>query len=143
MPFNPNDYPERPNTGGGTSRFLPPGRHRVTVTQIEPGNPVVVTFSRADGVSRKAWLPTSGGAAFKFANLLRAVGWPHAVDEESAEDLSRVLCGIALEIVVADETYNGKTEAKVKFTNRLPGTTDRAPGGTPPPAPYDENDPPF
>lgn len=126
MPFDPNSYPEKPGTGGG-SKFLPVGKHRVTITQIEPGDTVVITFSRADGVTRRAWYPTDGGAAFKFANLLRAVGWPHAVDEQSADELERVLGGVPLEIVVADETYLGKTETRVKWTNRLPGTPDREP----------------
>lgn len=143
MPFNPQDYPEKPSTGGGAS-LLPIGKHRVVATVMEAGDTVVVQFARqGDGLTRRGWFPTSGGAAFKFANLLRAVGWQHPVNEQSLPELARVLEGVPLEIVVADETYQGKTEARIRFTNRLAGTPDRAPpGGSAPPV-DDDSEIPF
>ena len=128
MPFDPNAYPEKPNAGGSRSALLPVGKHRCTATVLECGATIVVEFSRqSDGCKRRAWMPTEGGAAFKLANLLRAVGWHHPVDTDNIEACRAALEAVPLEIVVADETYNGKTEAKVRFTNRLPGTPDRAP----------------
>ena len=139
MPFDPNQYPEKPNTGGSRSPLLPIGRHRVTASVLECGATVVVEFSRqSDGCKRRGWFPTEGGGAFKLANLLRAVGWPHPLDTDSLDAVGVALEGVPLEIVVADETYNGKTEARIKWTNRLPGTPDRAPPQSEP----DERNPP-
>ena len=126
MAFDPNQFPEKPKKPGSGRSFLPPGKHRVTAHVMETGDTVVVEFRRqGDGVSRKGWFPVDGGAAFT-GNQLRAVGWSHPVDTYDIEDMRAILENVPLEIVCADEVWQGKTETKIRWTNRLPGTPDRA-----------------
>ena len=87
---------------------------------------IEVTYETADRASIRGWYPVEGPRGFITANLLKAVGWPHAIEESSQVSRDEALLGQELEIVVAVETWQGKERSKVKYTNRLPGTSDRS-----------------
>jgi hypothetical protein len=147
MPFDPNQYPETPRAAGaGSSRLLPVGKHRVTVTEHAfDGGTLVITFAGEDGRSIRSWYQMEGKAAFRLANLLRAVGWAGVMDDSDG-GVRAALYGVALEIVVADETYLGATKTKVKYTNRLPdcpARSDPSEPSSPSLAPLEDEDIPF
>lgn len=138
--YDPNNYPDN---GGGGGNLLPVGKHIVTVTGHELGTTsggygqMIVDFEAADGRSRKAWLIYEGGAAFQLASLLRAVGWNQPLDEQSDFAVRKAIYGKPVQIVVADETYQGETKPKVKYINALPkGSGQRLPDPGP-----EEDDP--
>jgi hypothetical protein len=139
MAFNPKDYerdskPER--------RVVAPGKHRVTIQMVgydQSKGTIEVTYETADRASIRGWYPVEGPRGFITANLLKAVGWPHAIEESSQVSRDEALLGQELEIVVAVETWQGKERSKVKYTNRLPGTSDRSASDQPAPAQADDD----
>jgi len=138
MAFNPADYerdskPER--------RVVPPGKHRVTIQSVNydaSKGTIEVTYETADRATIRGWYPISGTRAWITASLLKAVGWRHAIEESSQVSRDEALLGQELEIVVAVETWQGKERSKVKYTNRLPGVSDRSASDQP--APDDDGD---
>lgn len=126
MAFNPKDYeqdskPER--------RVVAPGKHRVTIQMVsydQSKGTIEVTYETADRANIRGWYPVEGPRGWITAGLLKAVGWPHAIEESSQVSRDNALLGQKLEIVVAVETWQGKERSKVKYTNRLPGTVDRS-----------------
>jgi hypothetical protein len=134
MAFDPNAYPDKPRTSGGR-QVIQPGKHRVTVQAVEWDSmkaTLEVTFSAGDAAIR-GWYPSEGPRAWLLAGLLRAVGWPHTIEPQSSRSTDRALLGQELEIVVTEDEWQGKRRVQVKYTNRLPGTSDR-------PAPTDAPD---
>ena len=140
MAFNPKDYerdskPER--------RVVAPGKHRVTIQMVsydQSKGTIEVTFETADRASIRGWYPVEGPRGWITAGLLKAVGWPHAIEESSQVSRDEALLGQELEIVVAVETWQGKERSKVKYTNRLPGTSDRSASDQSTPAQADDGD---
>jgi len=138
MAFNPADYerdskPER--------RVVPPGKHRATIQMVDydaSKETLVVTYETSDRATIRGWYPVSGTRAWITASLLKAVGWRHAIEESSQVSRDEALLGQELEIVVAVETWQGKERSKVKYTNRLPGLSDRSASDQP--APDDDGD---
>lgn len=139
MAFNPKNYdrdskPER--------RVVAPGKHRVTIQTVSydasKGN-IEVTFELAYGASIRGWYPVEGPRGWITAGLLKAVGWPHVIEESSQVSLDEALLGQKLDIVVAVEEWQGKQRSKVKYTNRLLGTSDRSAPDQSAPAQADDN----
>lgn len=135
MEFDPNEYPEK---GGGGGNLLPAGKHIVRVidhelTESSGGlDQVEVTFEAPSGLTRKAWLIAQGAAGWQLATLFRACGWTSKIDLSKPGMLKKAIYGKDVEIVVAEDTYNGKTSLKVKYINKAPegGTrNDRDSGG--------------
>jgi len=85
------------------------------------GNPMVVVESAVDynGVNRKKkdWIVTSGKAAFKFENFLRAVGMDEAADALKAGKSypidTDLFLGATYHIVVEADVYNGEPSDKI------------------------------
>ena len=88
---------------------------------------------------RRALHPVEGPRGWITAGLLKAVGWPHAIEESSQVSRDEALLGQELEIVVAVETWQGKERSKVKYTNRLPGKIDRSASDQSAPAQADDD----
>jgi hypothetical protein len=140
MAFNPKDYerdskPER--------RVVAPGKHCVTIQMVSYDHSkgtIEVTYKTTDRVSIRGWYPVEGPRGWITAGLLKAVGWPNAIEESSQVSLDEALLGQELEIVVAVETWQGKERSKVKYTNRLPGKIDRSASDQPAPAQADDGD---
>lgn len=139
MAFDPKDYdrdskPER--------RVVAPGKHRVTIQMVSydasKGN-IEVTYEAANKASIRGWYPVEGPRGWITAGLLKAVGWPHAIEESSQASRDKALLGQELEIVVAIEEWQGKQRSKVKYTNRLPGTSDRSASDQSAPAQVDND----
>ena len=125
MPFDPNAYPEK-RAGSGRAA-IQPGKHRVLIQSAEWDSlksTLAVTFAAGDATIR-GWYPTEGPRAWLLASLLRAVGWPHAIEPSSERSVYRALVGAELEIVVVQDEWNGKSRLQVKYCNRLPSTVDR------------------
>ncbi len=124
MEFDPNDYEDK--GGGGGGNYLPAGKHIVRVTDHEIGESsgglaqVVVDFEARDGRTRKAWLIAEGKAGFQLAALFRACGWTSKIDLKASGLIKKAIYGKDIEIVVAEDTYNGKTSLKVKWINKAP-----------------------
>ena len=157
--FDPNGYEDR---SGGGGNLLPAGKHIVRVTDHELGESsgglaqVEVNFEARDGRTRKAWLIAEGKAGFQMAALLRACDWTSKIDLSKPGLVKKAIYGKDVEIVVAEDTYQGKTSLKVKYINKVSGGgTERQPsngggygggygggGHNGPPEPYDD-DPPF
>lgn len=121
--FDPANYE---NKEGGGSNLLPAGKHIVRVIDHELGESssglaqVVVDFQASDGRSRKAWLIAEGKAGFQFASLLNACGWTSKINLAQSGMIKRAIYGKDVEIVVAEDTYQGKTSLKVKWINKAP-----------------------
>lgn len=133
--FDPNAFPEKKGNGSGRA-VLAPGKHRVQIVFVEWDElkaTLAVTFAALSvgGASIRAWFPVEGPRAWLLANLLRAVGWPHAIDPRSSRSTGQALDGQELEVVVVENEWQGKTRSQVKYTNRLPGTFDRPAPTTP------------
>jgi hypothetical protein len=127
--FDPKAFPEKSASGGG-SRVLPVGRHRVQIVSVEWDDlkaTLAVTFAEPSGAGRsiRAWYPVEGPRAWLLATLLRAVGWPHAIDPRSSRSTGQALDGQELEVVVVENEWQGKVRTQVRYTNRLPTTSDR------------------
>lgn len=124
MDFDPNDYEDKGNGGGGN--FLPAGKHIVRVIDHELGESsgglaqVMVDFEAKDGRTRKAWLIAEGKAGFQLAALFRACGWTSKVNLSASGVIKKAIYGKDIEIVVAEDTYQGKTSLKVKYINKAP-----------------------
>lgn len=126
MAFDPSAYEksDRPDR-----RVVPPGKHRVTIQSVDWDSmkaTLAVTFESADKTTIRGWYPTEGARGWITANLLKAVGWPHAIEEASAQSRNQALLGQELEIVVVEEEWQGKARMKVKYTNKLPNTPIRS-----------------
>lgn len=125
MPYDPNNYPEK--EGGGGSNLIPIGKHIVRVVSHELGQTnggyaqMIANFEDGQGRTRKAWLIYEGPAGFQLATLLRAAGWNQPLDVDSDYAVRKAIYGKDVEIVVRDETYQGKTEPRVKYINAPPG----------------------
>ena len=140
MAFNPADYeqnskPER--------RVVAPGKHKVTIQSVAydaSKGTIEVTYETSDRATIRGWYPVEGPRGWITAGLLKAVGWPHAIEESSQRSRDEALLGQELEIVVAVETWQGKERSKVKYTNRLPGKIDRSASDQPAPAADDDGD---
>jgi hypothetical protein len=132
MPFDPNAFDNKPRSGG--RQTVPPGKHRVTVQSVTWDDikaQLEVTFSVGDATIR-GWYPVEGPRAWLLAGLLKAVGWPHVIEPKSSRSVDQALLGQELEIVVVENEWQGKVRTQVKYTNRLPGTSDRpAPDAVP------------
>ena len=148
MAFNPNAFPEKTKaTGGGGSRMIAPGKHRVSIENVEwdgPRDQLVVTFSNGDATIR-GWYPVEGTRGFVTANLLRAVGWNAEFEPSDSNSRNHVLLGQELQIVVETSEYAGKVRTQVRWTNRLPGLADRSVADQPAPAPalFEDDELPF
>lgn len=124
--YDPADYINDKAGGGSGSNLLPVGKHIVRVTDHELSETstglgqVIVTFEARDGRSRKAWLICEGRAGFQFGSLLNACGWTSKIDLTRPGMIRQAIYGKDLEIVVADDTYNGETKPKVKWINKPP-----------------------
>jgi hypothetical protein len=126
MAFNPKDYerdskPER--------RVVALGKHKVTIQTVSydaSKGTIEVTYETADRATIRGWYPVEGPRGWITAGLLKAVGWPHAIEESSQVSRDEALLGQELEIVVVVEEWQGKQRRKVKYTNRLPGKIDRS-----------------
>lgn len=140
--FDPNDYEDR--GGGGGGNLLPAGKHIVRVVDHEIGESsgglaqVEVNFEARDGRTRKAWLIAEGKAGFQLAALFRACDWTSKIDLSKPGMIKRAIYEKDVEIVVGEDTYNGKTSLKVKYINRAPS----APAGDSRPSTREEPPPP-
>lgn len=149
--YNPNDYPsDKPDGGGGGGDYIPVGKHIVQVIDHELSTSgggygqIVVTFEDRQGRTRKGWFIYEGGAGFQLARLLSAFDFHDEIDLDRAGDVKRAIYGKNVEIVVADETYQGAPKTKIKYVNRAPPTSGQHTRSrrdeTPPP--HDDGPPP-
>lgn len=106
---------------------LDPGVYPATIEAVEfktskSGNPmIVVTFSiEHDGTTRKrnAYLVITGEGAYGFDSLLRACGYSDYADKLKAGSKDPFdtddLVGVALQVQVEQEAYNGRMVDNVK-----------------------------
>lgn len=132
MRYNPNDYPDnrdpnKPKGGGGGGNFIPVGRHIARVidhalTETGGGHgQMEVNFEDRQGRTRKGWFIYEGNAAFQLARLLSAFNWSDPLDLDRPSDVRRAIYGKDVEIVVADENYQGKVSTKIKYVNAIRG----------------------
>lgn len=148
MRFNPNDYEDK--EGGGGS-LIPAGKHIVTVVNHEIGTTsnghtqVIVTYEDNQKRTRRDYLICEGKAAFQFASLCHAVGATEEIDLDVPRSVRAALYNRELEIVVAEDTYNGKTSLKVKYRNKVKGAGSARPSQTQDdgPPPYTDDEVPF
>jgi hypothetical protein len=127
--YNPNDFPENrdPNKpkGGGGGNYIPVGKHIVkvidhTLTETSGGHgQMEVNFEDRQGRTRKGWFIYEGAAGFQLARLLSAFNWSDPLDLDRPGDVRRAIYGKDVEIVVADEAYQGKVSTKVKYVNAI------------------------
>jgi len=126
MAFNPADYPERSLSGPTPTARVQPGKHHVKIIGVDfdsSKQTLAVTFQALDnGATIRGWYPTSGARGWITRDLCKAVRWPHTFEETSPASREHVLLNQELQIVVAEEEYEGKTRLKVKYTNRLAGS---------------------
>ena len=144
MRFDANEDEDK--TGGGFD-LIPAGKHRVTVTDHENSKTsggyeqLVVTYTDDQGRTRKDWLICDGAARWQLSSLvhcMHAEGEKAPVfDTDRPGEVKRALYGKPLEIVVAEEEYQGRTHLKVKYRNRVKGE-----GVTPRTAPVRRDPPP-
>lgn len=130
--YNPNDYPEnrdpnKPKGSGGGGSYIPVGKHIVkvidhTLTETSGGHgQMEVNFEDRQGRTRKGWFIYEGAAGWQLARLLSAFNWSDPLDLDKPGDVRRAIYGKDVEIVVADETYQGKVSTKVKYVNAIRG----------------------
>lgn len=100
-----------------------PGTYECTVTSAvvddsEPTKPVLVLeYATSDSHTIRSWNYLHGGAFQITLDMLRAVfGFDDNFDTVEGQTV-----GKPCSIVVDNETYNGKTRLRVKFTNRIGG----------------------
>ncbi len=152
MKFNPNNYEQKEGGGGGGS-YIPAGKHIVEVIDHEVSTTsggytqVVVTYSDSQDRTRRDYLICEGKAAWQFANLCHALGVTEEFDLDVPRSVKAALYNRRLEISVGEETYNGKTQLRVKYRNKLPaGAAPRSGsggGGYEAPPPPGDDDIPF
>lgn len=156
MKFNPNDYEPKEGGGGGGS-YIPAGKHIVEVIDHEVSTTsggyaqVVVTYTDGMDRTRRDYLICEGKAAWQFASLCHALGVTEEFDLDVPRSVKAALYNRRIEIVVGGETYQGKTQLKVKYRNKLPtgsSETSRATrpsggGGYEAPPPPGDDDIPF
>lgn len=151
--YDPSDYSNDKGSGGGGD-YLPVGKHIVRVIDHELSETksglgqVIVTFSGRDGRTRKAWLICEGKAGFQFGGLLNACDWTSKIDLSKSGLIKKAVYGKDVEIIVADEEYQGKSATKVKYINKAPGGFGSVDGGRPQarderPGPPDDDQIPF
>ncbi len=117
------------------SQLLPPGTHAVRVvntgfTGDDPqGRAQLTVYFEDDAGDHITWYSALGtlkdggfsDKAFKFAcDQLRCLGWDaekNAYAFEALGEDSSPIRGVDCEIVVVEETYEGKTHTKVKWIN--------------------------
>lgn len=125
MAFNPSDYPEHSLSGPTPRARIQPGKHHVKITGVDfdaSKLTLAVTFQSLDnGATIRGWYPTEGKRGWITRDLCKAVRWPHIFEETSVASREHVLLNQELQIVVAEEEWEGKTRLKVKYTNRLAG----------------------
>lgn len=135
MRYNPNDYPDNrdPNERGG-GNFLPVGKHVCQVKdhaleQTSGGfGQLMVEFTDRSGRTRKGWFIYEGRAGFQLARLLSAFGWSDPLDLDRPGDVRKAIYSKNVEVVVADETYNGETKTKIKYVNAIRGSAPTSGG---------------
>lgn len=106
---------------------IDPGTYKARISAAEAskskaGNDMVVpTFAvNVDGKERvrKAWLNTTGPAAFKFDSLLRAVGFEELANRYKAKEKvpfdTDTLIGHELNVVIDIEMYNNEPRDTIK-----------------------------
>lgn len=105
---------------------MEPGTYRATCLTAVPktsssGNPMLEVESEVDynGQTRKKkdWIVTSGKAAYKFENFLRAVGMDEAADKLRAKERFPIdtdnFLGATYNVVVEADTYNGEPTDRI------------------------------
>lgn len=148
--YDPNDYPDN-REGGGGGNLIPAGKHIARIIEHEHGTTsggyaqLIVTFEAADGRTRRGYFIYEGRAAFQLAALCRACNYHEPLDVESSIAVRTALHGKDVQIVVVDEVYQGSPQTKVKYVNPLPGSkpsstrTTRQPSDNEPPPPGDDD----
>ena len=141
--YDPDSYPDREGGGGGgggnNDYYIPTGKHIARVTEHELGETsgghgqLVVTFEDRKGRTRKAWLIYEGKAGFQLKGLLGACVHHGPLDLDSGVAVRRAIYGKDVELVVVDEEYQGKMNAKIKYVNAVKGGSARTDREEPPP----------
>jgi hypothetical protein len=109
------------------------GRHEVVVTttglqEKENGLTITVGFEDVDGNTITAYLYTSEKAWPYTEKKLQTLGWDPLQNGFRFEELNTEpspIAGKAVQIVVADEEYDGKLRSKVQFINPPGGGVER------------------
>lgn len=124
MRYNPRDY-EKENDGQPHGDYIPAGKHIAQVVDHELGTTsggfgqMIVTFEDRSGATRKAFLIYEGRAAFQLSTLLTAVNWHEELDLDRVGEVKRAIYEKDVEIVVVEESYQGKETLKVKYINAV------------------------
>lgn len=125
MAFNPADYPEGSLSRSTPTARIQPGKHHVKIASVDFDSSkltLAVTFESLDnGATIRGWYPTEGARGWITRDLCKAVRWPHTFEQTSPASREHVFLNQELQIVVAEEEWEGKSRLKVKYTNRLSG----------------------
>ncbi len=106
---------------------MEPGTYPATCLSAIPktsssGNPMIEVESEVNynGQTRKKkdWIVTSGKAAYKFENFLRAIGMDEAADKLRAGERFPIdtdtFLGATYNVIVEGDTYNGEPTDRIQ-----------------------------